>query len=70
MVPGSHNRAKDIQLLKDIVPRMSRVAYLQDKHEYPAWLAQGIRGVERATGVRVSRRKRGQAGPMARSASR
>jgi hypothetical protein len=69
-VTGPENRAKDIQLLKDIVPRMSRVAYLQDKLEYPAWLAQGIRGVERATGVRVSRRKRRQAGPMPRGASR
>ena len=35
-----------------------------------AWPVQGIRGVERATDVRVSRRKRRQAGPMPRSASR
>ena len=50
---GPENWAKDIQLLKDPVPGMSRVAYLQDKREYPPWLPQGIRGLEQELGIKV-----------------
>jgi len=50
---GPENWAKEIQLLKELVPGMSRVAYLQDKREYPPFLAQGIRSVEQELGIKV-----------------
>jgi putative tryptophan/tyrosine transport system substrate-binding protein len=51
---GSENFAKRVEVLKELLPGMSRVAFLQNRLENSTtWLEQGAEATERALGVKV-----------------